>query len=153
MGRQKKPSKDVLCDNRASARSHGPRLHFSQPTLIRAQAPLQPTTHPRQWERKVLRIQQKWTCLKIVLQNDSNLCCFQSSLLANTKHQSAAIAQSIWQTPHMNQQGQFSQEEAERLANWPESVEAARKPQEPHEKFFGKFLYIVSPQARLYNTL
>ena len=52
----------------------------------------------------------------------------------------------------MNQQGQFSPEEAERLANWPESVEAARKPQEPHEKFFGKFLSMKSRQVKVSDS-
>jgi hypothetical protein len=58
-------------------------------------------------------MQGKQTCSEIVLWGSSNLCCSQSSPLANNKYEPAAAVQSTPQTTHMNQQGQFNPEETE----------------------------------------
>jgi len=75
------------------------------------------------------------------------------SPVANIQKNSAAAVQPTCQTPHMNQQGQFSLEESSRLTNWPKVVEAARYLQKSHEKFFGKFLSKAAPQEELSNTM
>jgi hypothetical protein len=56
----------------------------------------------------------------------------------NTKYEPAAEVQSSWQLPHTNQQGQFNPEETARL-QLAQGYRSSKKPQEPHEKFFGKF--------------
>jgi hypothetical protein len=60
--------------------------------------------------------------------------------------QTAAVL-STGQIPHGNPQGQSNLEGTVRLADWHESAEVARS-----HKFFGEFLSIKSPQAKLSNA-
>jgi hypothetical protein len=53
----------------------------------------------------------------------------------------------------MNQKRHFNLEETVRLAYWPESAKAARSHRNLTEKFFGEFLSVKSPLAKLSNTM
>jgi hypothetical protein len=59
--------------------SYSPYSNFpigvTQPILINIQPFFLPTTHQRQWRRKVIRIWEKWACLGIVLWGEFTLLC------------------------------------------------------------------------------
>ena len=86
---------------------------------------LPPSPPPTTGSRKERLIGQRgmWTCLEIVLWNESNLHCQDTSSLL-----------------HRNQQQQLYPEETMRLCQSAKSEEVARSPPEHHQKFFGAFL-------------
>lgn len=53
----------------------------------------------------------------------------------------------------MNQQGQFNPKESTEFDRGMVTAEAAKKPQEPPEKFFGELLFVVSPQVEFSNAI